>query len=104
MTLPGRHGPDGTMLDHRTGRVAIWEDNFVVPERFRRRYRAGDLPLAPRATFGELQDSFRFSQQKGKASKSWSTGAQTRRSAKTAALDSSVIRPARTTTLEPVPY
>jgi len=113
-TMPERHGPAGTMRHHKTGKIAIWEDNFITPERFRRRTKAADRPLAPRATFGEVRDAcsdMRRTAPVRTIKKSWSaptlTGmgaAKARERVHPGIEDKADIRASRITILGPVPW
>jgi len=51
LTDPGRHLPRGTMRDHGTDEIALWEDRWQTPLRFRTRFRVTDRPIAPHALF-----------------------------------------------------
>lgn len=106
LTLPGRHAPDGTMLHHKTGRLTIWEGNFVLPVRFRSRDRLGDRPLAPRALFGLAMDAAPSARSGGcRRSQPKSRLQLNSRGEMFANPDHpSNIRPSRPTTLEAVPW
>lgn len=87
MTFPERHTPGGTMLDHATGRRALWEDRWATPLRFSRRGKPSDRPMSPRATFSEPAREQR------------PLGTSTKRT-----FDKKRVRPARATLLEPEPW
>eukprot|EP00929_Paragymnodinium_shiwhaense_P062131 TRINITY_DN31015_c0_g1_i1.p1 TRINITY_DN31015_c0_g1~~TRINITY_DN31015_c0_g1_i1.p1 ORF type:complete len:352 (+),score=47.33 TRINITY_DN31015_c0_g1_i1:86-1057(+) len=62
LSLPGRHGPAGSMTHHETGEVWGWEDNWVPALRFRNRSMAGRpntyyRPLADMSLFSEPERS-----------------------------------------------
>mmetsp|Transcript_43804 Transcript_43804/g.88334 ORF Transcript_43804/g.88334 Transcript_43804/m.88334 type:complete len:428 (-) Transcript_43804:129-1412(-) len=63
LLLPKRHEPRGLMRHHRTGEVALWDDNWSPPIRLKSRFKPGDKPYAPKALFGELTDVFALSRE-----------------------------------------
>lgn len=101
MMLPERHNPGGTSRDHDTGLMQAWEDNWVPPLRLRHRDRAGDRPLAIRATFPELSDSL-AQMSRSTMSRSTSSIRSVRDREKGTRL--AEIGPARETLLQPEPW
>jgi len=63
LNLPKRHEPQGSMRDHRTSKVQLWDENWSPPIRLKARFRPGDKPYAPRALFGEVTDAFALSRE-----------------------------------------
>eukprot|EP00927_Polykrikos_kofoidii_P078423 TRINITY_DN75245_c0_g1_i1.p1 TRINITY_DN75245_c0_g1~~TRINITY_DN75245_c0_g1_i1.p1 ORF type:complete len:458 (-),score=87.12 TRINITY_DN75245_c0_g1_i1:51-1424(-) len=99
MTLPGRHNPGGTMRDNATKQISRWEDNFVLPLRYRCRSFPGYpnayyRPLADRATFSEPDRLPPARQRRGLV---WPPPTQQARS-------EDEVKPTRLTTLEAIPW
>jgi len=64
MTLPQRHNPGGSMLDHKTGRATMWEDYWVLPQRLRQHGKHYHRPLACSALFSEPDRNSRAATQR----------------------------------------
>merc|ERR1719215_2278635 len=111
LMLPERHGPLGTMKNHRTARTDFWDDNWMPPLRQRSRFNPGDRPFAQAALFGEMTDSFALSREGWGVKPDESKRRKPVRTLGGAVLgrappprDAVSIAPSRATVLEPEPW